>query len=174
MITAQLDRFEQNDPELNGGLVGELLDLEALESVSSIERAFAADLVDETIAGDWDDVQAELGLRSPLTDEELAEKARKRQAAHGWVSPDEISDDDEDFLDGWDDSGDQAWEGVTHDDSSLYADEPLEEAEDRPRMFMPEDIYTADERRELARQRKKERKAAEKAKTRQKQNKGRR
>lgn len=34
-----------------------------MESASIIERAFAADCVDESIPGDWEDVQVELGLK---------------------------------------------------------------------------------------------------------------
>jgi hypothetical protein len=171
LITSQLDRFEENDPELNGGLVGALIDMQATESASSIERAFAADRVDETIAGDWEEVQAELGLRPPLTPEELREKASKREAAHGWVSPSDMFDEDFEDLDDWDDSEDSAWNEYTPEESNS---DPSFEARDRPRMFMPEDIYTADERRQLARQRNKERKATQKSKARQKQNKGRR
>ncbi len=64
--------------------------LQSVEAAPTIERAFAADRVDETIAGDWDEVQASLGLRPPLTDAELAAKREKREAAHGWLSPEEM------------------------------------------------------------------------------------
>jgi hypothetical protein len=47
---------------LNGSLVAELLDLKAVESAEVIERAFAANVIDPTIAGDWDYVRQELGV----------------------------------------------------------------------------------------------------------------
>jgi hypothetical protein len=62
VLTRQLERGAEDDPELNGGIVAALLDLEAEESAAVIERAFAAGAVDESIAGDWPAVQDELGL----------------------------------------------------------------------------------------------------------------
>ena len=63
ILTDQLERFEENQESLNGFLVGSLVKLEAVESVPVIERAFAADRVDESIYGDWEDVQVGLGLK---------------------------------------------------------------------------------------------------------------
>ena len=48
---------------LNGFVISELITLGAGETAPTIERAFAADRVDETIAGDLEDVQIALGLR---------------------------------------------------------------------------------------------------------------
>ena len=61
-ISAVLERARANDATLNGFLLSNLLDLEAVKAAPVIERAFAANAVDETIAGDWEDVQWELGL----------------------------------------------------------------------------------------------------------------
>ena len=44
-------------------LVGDLVDLEAVESAETIERAFVANVVDPTVAGDWGDVRRELGVQ---------------------------------------------------------------------------------------------------------------
>ena len=63
-LTGQLERFAENDPTLNGFLVSYLLDLKAVESAPAIERAFAAGRVDISVAGDWEDVQVEFGLKS--------------------------------------------------------------------------------------------------------------
>jgi len=63
-LTGQLERFEENDPSLNAHLISELIDLKAVESAPTMERAFAADCVDPTVAGDWEDVQIELGLKT--------------------------------------------------------------------------------------------------------------
>lgn len=61
-IVAGMQDFEKNQPELNGFLLVNLLDLKAVEAAPAIERAFAAGCVDETIAGDWEDIQIDLGL----------------------------------------------------------------------------------------------------------------
>ena len=63
-ITRQLERFAENDPELNGFLVSSLLDLEAVEAAPTMERAFAAGCVVEGIPGDWEDAQIALGLKA--------------------------------------------------------------------------------------------------------------
>ncbi len=68
-LTRQLERFTENDPELNAFLIVNLLGLHARESAPVMERAFAADRVEEFIVGDWEDVQVALGLEKP--DEDL-------------------------------------------------------------------------------------------------------
>ncbi|GEM_PF-813959 len=61
-IAAAVENFSKNEPDLNGFLIANLLDLKAVEAAPVIERAFAVGCVDETIAGDWEDVQVQLGL----------------------------------------------------------------------------------------------------------------
>ncbi|HEY9747669.1 MAG TPA: DUF1186 domain-containing protein, partial [Allocoleopsis sp.] len=63
-IAHQLEQFTKNNPALNGMLVAALLDLNAVEAAPVIEKAFAANRVDDTIAGDWEEVQLELGMVS--------------------------------------------------------------------------------------------------------------
>jgi hypothetical protein len=65
ILSQQLEPFEENDPLLNALLISYLIDLHAQEAAPIIERAFAAECVDLMVAGDWGDVQAELGLASP-------------------------------------------------------------------------------------------------------------
>ncbi|MEP0872602.1 DUF1186 domain-containing protein [Trichocoleus desertorum AS-A10] len=65
-IAHQLEQFTKNNPVLNGMLVAALLDLKAVEAAPVMERAFAANRVDETIAGDWEEVQLDLGMVSKL------------------------------------------------------------------------------------------------------------
>ena len=67
VITQVLEQFEENDPELNGLLIGDLASLEATETLPLIERAFEADRVDEFLV-DLDYVLEEFGLkeRKPL------------------------------------------------------------------------------------------------------------
>ena len=62
ILTAQLARHQTDLGNLNGFLVGDLLELEAVESAETIERAFAANVVDPTVAGDWGDIRRELGV----------------------------------------------------------------------------------------------------------------
>lgn len=66
-LSQQLEQFRDNDPTLNGFLISYLLDLEAVEEAPLMERALAADCVDLSIAGDWEDVQVELGLKTERT-----------------------------------------------------------------------------------------------------------
>jgi hypothetical protein len=57
-----LERHAENDEALNGSLISDLIDPRAVEAAPIIERAFAAESADETVAGDWEDVQVALGL----------------------------------------------------------------------------------------------------------------
>jgi hypothetical protein len=65
-IARQLEQFTKNNPVLNGRLVAALLDLKAVEAAPVMERTFAANRVDDTIAGDWEEVQLDLGMVSKL------------------------------------------------------------------------------------------------------------
>ena len=62
-LTAQLAQYSVQTPELNSFLVTALTALGAKEAAPLMERAFAAGRVDETINGDWEDAQVELGLK---------------------------------------------------------------------------------------------------------------
>lgn len=61
-LVAGLQSFEQNERDLNGFFISNLLDLNAVEAAPVMERAFAAGRVEEFVAGDWEDVQVEFGL----------------------------------------------------------------------------------------------------------------
>lgn len=61
-IANQLSHYVRQNPEFNGLLVAALVDLNAVEAAETIETAYAAGCVDETIEGSWNDVQARLGL----------------------------------------------------------------------------------------------------------------
>jgi hypothetical protein len=52
----------QNPPELNGDVVGDLIDLDALDAAPVIEQAFAGGYVDTSVSGDWPTVQYDMGL----------------------------------------------------------------------------------------------------------------
>lgn len=63
-LSAQLELFGEQHRDLNAFLVSYLLDLEAVEAAPLMERAFAADRVEESVCGDFEDVQIELGLKT--------------------------------------------------------------------------------------------------------------
>jgi hypothetical protein len=71
MLKARLERFEENEPEVNAFLIEALVELGAKETAPLIERAFAQGYVDPIVMGDWEDVQIELELKSA---EEIAPK----------------------------------------------------------------------------------------------------
>jgi hypothetical protein len=61
-LSKQLEAFEENDYELNAFLISNLSYLKAVEALPLIERAFAADRVDEFVIN-LDSVLVELGLK---------------------------------------------------------------------------------------------------------------
>ena len=62
-LTRQLESAQEDDPRLNAFIIDNLINLKAVDAAPVIERAFATDSVDMDIVGDWDDVQAALGLK---------------------------------------------------------------------------------------------------------------
>jgi hypothetical protein len=62
VLTQILDDPTNTDRELNGFVLGSLLDLDAVESAEVIQRAFERGAIDESFAGDWEEVACELGL----------------------------------------------------------------------------------------------------------------
>jgi hypothetical protein len=62
VLTEQLAKHESEIYHLNAFLIAYLTDLKASESAEVIERAFAANLVDETVCGDWADIREELSV----------------------------------------------------------------------------------------------------------------
>ena len=64
ILEERLERFEENEPDVNAFLVLALVKLGAKEAAPLIERAFAEGYVDPMVMGDWEDVQVELGLKS--------------------------------------------------------------------------------------------------------------
>lgn len=61
-IASVLEEYETNDEGLNGFLIGDLIDVKAVEQIELIKKAFEANAVDEFINGDVEDVQIEMGL----------------------------------------------------------------------------------------------------------------
>lgn len=62
ILSDELSRHQDDVTYLNGSLVHNLLDLGAVETAVTIERAFAANAIDPTVVGDWCDVRKELGV----------------------------------------------------------------------------------------------------------------
>lgn len=63
ILTGVLERIAENYPAMNAEVVLALVELHAVETAPLIERAFAGGRVDESLMGDWEDVQIELGLK---------------------------------------------------------------------------------------------------------------
>src|SRR5437763_14037853 len=63
-LTGQLEQFAENDPEMNGFLVSNLIDLKAVEAAPAIERAFAAGCVEPGIAGRSEEGRVGKGWKS--------------------------------------------------------------------------------------------------------------
>jgi hypothetical protein len=62
-IVQTLEQFADNDPEFNGYIVMYLVaDFAAVATAPLIEAAYAADRVDPSFIGDWEDVQVSFGL----------------------------------------------------------------------------------------------------------------
>lgn len=62
LLSGQLEHFAIQSDVLNASLIDTLTELGAVEAAPLMERAFAADLVDLTLRGDWEDIQISLGL----------------------------------------------------------------------------------------------------------------
>ncbi len=76
ILANQLARYSKRDPELNGFIVGYLIDLGAVESMDAIEKAYGKDCVDPAISGDLEDVEIELGLKKQRTGERAASSSK--------------------------------------------------------------------------------------------------
>jgi HEAT repeat protein len=62
ILTDQLRHSAEEERAVNAFLVDGLCDLKAVESAAVIEQAFAADTVDLSVLGDWEEAQILLGL----------------------------------------------------------------------------------------------------------------
>jgi hypothetical protein len=64
LLTATLERYTENDPILNADMIYSLSRLQATETIPLIEKAFADGYVDESLNGDWEDLQIQFGLKT--------------------------------------------------------------------------------------------------------------
>ncbi len=60
VLAEQLADFEQHSPGMNGVLIANLVELQAVEHMELIQRVFTVGKVDRFIAGDWRDVKNRL------------------------------------------------------------------------------------------------------------------
>ena len=67
VVETELAQFGENNPEFNGLLISSLLDLRAVEALSTIEVAYQRDCVDLQICGDFEDVEISLGVKEKRT-----------------------------------------------------------------------------------------------------------
>ena len=58
-----LKQYRHNDPSLNGFLVSYLVNLKAVEALTTIQQAYQHDCVELDIMGDCEDIEIELGVR---------------------------------------------------------------------------------------------------------------
>lgn len=63
ILSEQLSTSATQAPSLNGFLASALVDLQATEALPVIRRVYADKQIDESIIGDWEDVEIEFGLR---------------------------------------------------------------------------------------------------------------
>ena len=61
-LIIQLERFEENDVDLNTALVGQLVAFKASQAAVVVGRAYHAHRVDEFAHGPWEEVRHNLGL----------------------------------------------------------------------------------------------------------------
>ena len=99
ILTEQLSKSATQDHSLNGFLADALVDLKATEALPVIRRVYADKQIDESIIGDWEDVEIEFGLRE--------ERSTPRRPLLPFLFGPPIDDDDLD------------------DDDLLVDDEPL-------------------------------------------------
>ena len=62
-LSAQLEKFVDQPETLNAFLVFALVELGAVEALPVMARAFAAGHVDESVMGDYEDIEIELGVK---------------------------------------------------------------------------------------------------------------
>jgi len=82
-LVEALEQYEDNDPTVNAFIISSLLNLKAASAAQLMERAFAADAVDLSVAGDWEEVQIEMGWKI---------KRETPIPAGGWLAAEERRD----------------------------------------------------------------------------------
>jgi hypothetical protein len=77
ILADEMEHASANPPELNGFLLAELIELDAVEALPAIRRAFEQNLIDESVAGDWAEVLGSLDQEVDDSDP-LVRRSRER------------------------------------------------------------------------------------------------
>jgi len=96
VLVRRLGTFATSDPELNALVISGLIDLGATDAIGLIRQAFAENRVELQVAGDAEDVEMEMGLRT----ERSTPPARLGLLKHGFGSDDVAIGGIEDEMDG--------------------------------------------------------------------------
>lgn len=63
LITQKLELFNANESDLNALIINDLIELEAVETLPSIKKAYEKGCVDYSVQGDYEDVEIYMGVR---------------------------------------------------------------------------------------------------------------
>jgi hypothetical protein len=77
ILADELEHAPDNYLEMNSFLISDLIDLDAAEALPAIRRTFEQNTVDESIMGDWSEVQIALG-QAPDPHDPLVQHSRQR------------------------------------------------------------------------------------------------
>lgn len=107
LFIRQIERQNKREKELNGFVLAHLVTLKATEALPAIEKAFAAKCIQEYVAGDWEDVQIEFGLKTKrdhppsynIARDLLGFEPPQIALLESLLAEDNSSDGDEMFLD---------------------------------------------------------------------------
>jgi hypothetical protein len=80
ILSDALERAAENNPEVNGFFLADLIQLNAIEALPVIRQAFEQDAIDESIAGDWGEVLKALGQKVDHSDP-LYQRSHQRRNA---------------------------------------------------------------------------------------------
>lgn len=90
LLSAILAAAESDDEQAVTGAMSALIDLQAVEALPLIRRAFELGKIDESVAGPWGDVLKELGVE-PEADDPLVEESRHRfEERHNQMFPPDL------------------------------------------------------------------------------------
>ncbi|MFN8475406.1 MAG: DUF1186 domain-containing protein [Anaerolineae bacterium] len=88
IFTDELREADKNDATLNGSILVGLLDLDAVEALPVIRAAMEKNLIDESVAGDWQEVLNELGQEADPDDPLLKKPAFRPSWPFGFLDQD--------------------------------------------------------------------------------------
>lgn len=90
MLSEVLEQAETYHEMSVTGAMGALVDLEAVETLPLIRRAFELDKIDESVYGPWSEVQSELGVQPDPADPLVARSQERFDEHHRQMFPPEL------------------------------------------------------------------------------------